>query len=138
MKSGVFMKACIILAGLWTLGAAVTVIYFHAVGRPLPEMVVAFLFAPGVGELGFSALIKAAKEKTDADSAESENTDLRAELASAAAEIAEWKAKAQKKKSPATAQEPEAARPAPQIDLGALASALLPALAKLTWRAAGE
>ena len=107
MKKGLFMKVCLVLAFLWMLGAAVIVVYFHAVNRPLDPTVVAFLFTPGVGELGFSALIKAAKEKADADSAESENADLRAELAAALAAVAEWKAKAQKKKAPGTAAEPE-------------------------------
>ena len=72
-NSGAFMKACIVLSALWIFAAAVTVVYFHAVGRPLPEMVAAFLFAPGIGELGFSALVKSAKEKAGAGAADTEN-----------------------------------------------------------------
>ena len=79
-SSGIFMKACLILAALWLLGVAVVVVYFHAVGRPLDPVVCAFLFSPGIGELGFSSLIKTAKEKSGAESAETELAALRAEL----------------------------------------------------------
>ena len=78
--SGVFMKACLVIAALWLLGVAAVVVYFHAIGRPLDPTVVAFLFSPGIGELGFSSLIKAAKEKGGAESAETEMAALRAEL----------------------------------------------------------
>ena len=74
------MKACLIIAGLWLLGVAVIVVYFHAIDRPLDPVVAAFLFSPGIGELGFSSLIKAVKEKAGAGSTESEITALWAEL----------------------------------------------------------
>ena len=79
-SSGIFMKACLILAALWLLGVAAVVVYFHAIGRPLDPVVCAFLFSPGIGELGFSSLIKTAKEKSGAESAETELAALRAEL----------------------------------------------------------
>ena len=78
--SGFFMKACLVIAGLWLLAVAVVVVYFHAIGRPLDPVVVAFLFSPGIGELGFSSLIKAAKEKSGAESAETKAAALQAEL----------------------------------------------------------
>ena len=74
------MKACLIIAGLWLLGVAVVVVYFHAIDRPLDPVVAAFLFSPGIGELGFSSLIKAVKEKAGAGSADAEIAVLRAEL----------------------------------------------------------
>ena len=74
------MKACLVIAALWLLGVAVIVVYFHAIGRPLDPVVCAFLFSPGIGELGFSSLVKAAKEKAGADSAETELAALREEL----------------------------------------------------------
>ena len=74
------MKACLVIAGLWLLGVAVVVVYFHAIGRPLDPVVAAFLFSPGIGELGFSSMIKTAKEKGGAESAETELAALRAEL----------------------------------------------------------
>ena len=79
-RSGIFMKACLVLAALWLLGVAVVVVYFHAVGRPLDPVVCAFLFSPGIGELGFSSLVKTAKEKAGTESAETEIATLRAEL----------------------------------------------------------
>jgi len=79
-RSGFFMKACLVIAALWLLAVAVVVVYFHAIGRPLDPVVVAFLFSPGVGELGFSSMIKAAKEKAGTESAEAEMAALRAEL----------------------------------------------------------
>ena len=79
-RSGLFMKACLVIAALWLLGVALVVVYFHAIGRPLDPVVCAFLFSPGIGELGFSSLVKAAKEKAGADSAETELAALRAEL----------------------------------------------------------
>jgi hypothetical protein len=79
-RSGVFMKACLVLAALWLLGVAVVVVYFHAIGRPLDSVVCAFLFSPGIGELGFSSLIKAVKEKSGAESAEAQIAALQAEL----------------------------------------------------------
>ena len=51
-SSGLFMKACLVIAALWLLAVAVVVVYFHAIGRPLDPVVVAFLFSPGIGELG--------------------------------------------------------------------------------------
>ena len=78
--SGLFMKACLVIAGLWLLGVAVVVVYFHAIDRPLDPVVAAFLFSPGIGELGFSTLIKAAKEKAGTESAETEIAALQAEL----------------------------------------------------------
>ena len=77
---GFFMKACLVLAALWLLGVAIVVVYFHAINRPLDPVVVAFLFSPGIGELGFSSLIKATKEKAGTDSAEAEIAALRTEL----------------------------------------------------------
>jgi len=79
-SSGIFMKVCLVIAALWLLGVAVVVIYFHAIERPLDPMVVAFLFSPGIGELGFSSLIKAVKERVGSQSAENEIAELRAEL----------------------------------------------------------
>ena len=79
-SSGIFMKACLVLAALWLLGVTVVVVYFHAVDRPLDPVVCAFLFSPGIGELGFSSLVKTAKEKSGAESAETELAALRAEL----------------------------------------------------------
>jgi len=77
---GLFMKACLVIAALWLLGVAAVVVYFHAIGRPLDPVVAAFLFSPGIGELGFSSMIKTAKEKGGAESAETEIAALRAEL----------------------------------------------------------
>jgi len=79
-SSGFFMKACLVIAALWLLSVAVIVVYFHAIGRPLDPVVAAFLFSPGIGELGFNSLIKTAKEKGGAESAETEIAALRAEL----------------------------------------------------------
>ena len=79
-SGGLFMKACLVIAGLWLLGVAAVVVYFHAIGRPLDPVVAAFLFSPGIGELGFSSMIKTAKEKGGAESAETELAALRAEL----------------------------------------------------------
>jgi len=79
-SSGIFMKACLVIAALWLVAVAVVVVYFHAIGRPLDPVVVAFLFSPGIGELGFSSLIKTAKEKGGSDAAETEIAALRAEL----------------------------------------------------------
>ena len=79
-RSGTFMKACLVIAALWLLGVAVVVVYFHAIGRPLDPVVCAFLFSPGIGELGFSSLVKAAKEKAGTDSAEARIAALQAEL----------------------------------------------------------
>jgi len=79
-NSGLFMKACIVIAALWLICVAAVVVYFHAIGRPLDPMVAAFLFSPGIGELGFSSLVKAAKEKSGSESAETEIAALRAEL----------------------------------------------------------
>ena len=79
-RSGLFMKVCLVIAALWLLGVAVVVVYFHAIGRPLDPVVAAFLFSPGIGELGFNSLIKAVKEKAGAESTENENAALRAEL----------------------------------------------------------
>jgi len=79
-SSGLFMKACLILAGLWLLGVAVVVVYFHAIGRPLDPVVAAFLFSPGIGELGFSSMIKTAKEKAGSETAEMKIAALQAEL----------------------------------------------------------
>jgi len=78
--SGIFMKACLVVAALWLVGIAVVVIYFHAIGRPLDPVVCAFLFSPGIGELGFSSLIKAAKEKGNTEAAEVRIAALQAEL----------------------------------------------------------
>ena len=78
--SGLFMKACLVIAAIWLLAVAAVVIYFHAINRPLDSVVVAFLFSPGIGELGFSSLIKAAKEKSSAESAETKAAALQAEL----------------------------------------------------------
>jgi hypothetical protein len=74
------MRACLVLAALWLLGVAAVVVYFHAIGRPLDPVVCAFLFSPGIGELGFSSLIKTAKEKAGGESAETELAALRVEL----------------------------------------------------------
>ena len=52
----------------------------HAIERPLDPMVVAFLFSPGIGELGFSTLIKATKEKVVTGFAEAKISALQAEL----------------------------------------------------------
>lgn len=79
-SSGIFMKACLIMTALWLFAVAVVVVYFHAIGRPLDPVVTAFLFSPGIGELGFSSLVKTAKEKAGAESAETEIAALRAEL----------------------------------------------------------
>ena len=79
-RSGLFMKACLVIAALWLLGVALVVVYFHAIGRPLDPVVCAFLFSPGIGELGFSSLVKAAKEKAGTDSAEARIAALQAEL----------------------------------------------------------
>ena len=78
--SGIFMKACLVIAALWLVAVAAVVVYFHAVGRPLDPMVAAFLFSPGIGELGFSSMIKAAKEKGGGETAETELAALREEL----------------------------------------------------------
>ena len=79
-SSGVFMKACLAIAALWLLAVAVVVVYFHAIGWPLDPMVVAFLFSPGIGELGFSSLIKTAKEKAGSEASEATIAALQAEL----------------------------------------------------------
>lgn len=81
--SGLFMKACLVIAALWLLAVAVVVVYFHAIDRPLDPVVCAFLFSPGIGELGFSSLVKAAKEKAGSESAEMQISALQAELESA-------------------------------------------------------
>jgi len=69
-RNGVFMKACLLIAAIWLLAVAIVVVYFHAVDRPLEPVVVAFLFSPGIGELGFGTLIKTAKEKAKTGCAE--------------------------------------------------------------------
>jgi hypothetical protein len=74
------MKICLVLAALWLFGVAIVVVYFHAVGRPLDSVVCAFLFSPGIGELGFSSLIKAAKEKSGTEAADAQIAALQAEL----------------------------------------------------------
>jgi len=79
-RSGIFMKACLVIAALWLLAVAAIVVYFHAIGRPLDPVVCAFLFSPGIGELGFSSLIKSAKEKGGAESAEARIAALQTEL----------------------------------------------------------
>jgi len=79
-SSGIFMKVCLAIAALWLLAVAVVVVYFHAIDRPLDPMVVAFLFSPGIGELGFSSLIKTAKEKAGSESSEATIAALQAEL----------------------------------------------------------
>jgi len=79
-RSGTFMKACLVIAALWLLSVAVIVVYFHAIGRPLDPVVCAFLFSPGIGELGFSSLVKAAKEKGGVESAEARIAALQTEL----------------------------------------------------------
>jgi len=79
-NSGLFMKACLVVTALWLLGVAFVVVYFHAIGRPLDPVVAAFLFSPGIGELGFSSMIKAVKEKAGSESAEVELAALRSEL----------------------------------------------------------
>jgi len=123
-SSGIFMKACLAIAALWLLAVAVVVVYFHAIGRPLDPMVVAFLFSPGIGELGFSSLIKTAKEKAGSESSEATIAALQAEL-----EAVKPK---QGKRNPAPASETEAAKanaaPREQKQVRAMLEQMLPSL----------
>ena len=84
-----FLSVCIILAGVWILCAAAVTVYFHAVGNSLDSSVVGILFAPGIGEFGFGALIKIAKEKNDSDRAREAAEEARAEAEVARAELDE-------------------------------------------------
>jgi len=120
-RSGIFMKACLVIAALWLVAVAAIVVYFHAVGRPLDPVVCAFLFSPGIGELGFSSMIKAAKEKGGTESAETELAALREELEALKAKPG--------KRAPAPA--PEAAKtvaPQEQKQARAMLEQMLPSL----------
>ena len=86
-RGGVFLKTCIVLAGIWILAAGAITVYFQAKGNPLDPTVVAILFAPGVGEFGFGALIQRAKEKNEADDAREKAEALQAELDSLQADF---------------------------------------------------
>ena len=113
-SSGLFMKACLVIAAIWLLAVAAVVVYFHAINRPLDPVVVAFLFSPGIGELGFSSLIKAAKEKSGAESAEIKAAVLQAELDTMKPKPAKRNATpaqdAEVTKAPVTAREQKQAR----------------------------
>ena len=114
-KKRSFLSVCIILAGLWTLCAAAVTLYFHAVGNPLDPSVVGILFAPGIGEFGFGALIKVAKEKNDADRAREEAEALREDVAVLAGALEELRADMPKKKAPKAAKGPDVSAVAEQL-----------------------
>ena len=123
-SSGVFMKACLAIAALWLLAVAVVVVYFHAIGRPLDPMVVAFLFSPGIGELGFSSLIKTAKEKAGSEASEATIAALQTELEAVRPK--------QGKRGPAPASDAETVKtntaPREQKQVRAMLEQMLPSL----------
>jgi hypothetical protein len=129
--SGLFMKACLVIAALWLVTVAAVVVYFHAIGRPLDPTVAAFLFSPGIGELGFSSLVKAAKEKGGGEAAETELAALRAELEALKPKPS--------KRAVSPAQETPKAAPAPreQKQARAMLEQMLPSLVFEAERAYG-
>jgi len=112
-----FLRLFIALAGLWILIAAAVTVFFHAIGNPLDPTVVGILFAPGIGEFGFGALIKVAKEKSDAEEARAETEAAKAEAEALRAELEE-----------ARKPKPKAAKAAKGPDVGALRELLQTAL----------
>ena len=86
-------------------------------------MVCAFLFSPGIGELGFSSLIKAAKEKGGTKPAEAKIAALQAQLEAMKPKPA--------RRSAASAQDSEAAKtalPREQKQVRAMLEQILPSL----------
>lgn len=74
-----FLRLCIVLAGLWVLVIGALIVYFHAIGNPMDPTVAGILFAPGVGEFGFGALMQTARDKKRSDELAEENEALKAE-----------------------------------------------------------